>query len=192
MANAALPGFQPIQTMAPLQRRRLIVASAGTKIRGNDALIWGGASLVVATNTSAFVAGSCMGGSYINASGARVEMPNLPSTTYSGSTFFNPNANYAFIAEDGVNTTYLASAASTVMALTDLDLNLIMVLGTTTTMYSDHTLTSASKNTTATFPWRLQGILDSTQADPDTAPQHCLVKLNQGYFEPALTAGLGT
>ncbi len=191
MANAALPGFQPIQTSAPLQRRRVIVVSAGTKIRGNDAMIWGGASLAIATNTSAFVAGTCMGGSYVNADGARVEAPSVPSTTYSGSGIWNPAANYAYIAEDQVNTVFLASAAGTVLALTDIDLNLIMVLGTTTSRYSDHTLTSASKNTTATFPWRLQGFLNSIP-DPDSAPQHCLVKLNQGYFEPALTASLGT
>lgn len=191
MANAALPGFQVIQSKAPLQRKRCIAVSAGTKIRKNDAVIWNGAAIAIATSTNSAIAGASMGASYVNGSGARVESPNLPSTTYSGSTIHNPAANYIYLAKDGLDHTYIASAAGTVMTLTDIDLNLIMVLGTTTTRYSDHTLTSASKNTTATFPWRLQGILDSTQADADSAPQHCLVTINAGMLEPALTAGTG-
>lgn len=191
MANAALPGFQVIQSAAPLQRKRHIAVSAGTKIRKNDAVIWGGASIAIATSTNSAIAGCSMGASYVNASGARVESPNLPSTTYTGSTVFNPNANYVYLAKDGLQHTYIASAAGTVMTLTDIDLNLIMVLGTTTTRYSDHTLTSSSKATTNTLPWRLMGILDSTQCDADTAPQHCLVMINAGMLEPALTASTG-
>jgi hypothetical protein len=191
MANATLPGFQVVSSIAPVVRRKHIAVSAGTKIRKNDAVIWGGASIAIATSTNSAIAGASMGASYINSAGARVESPNLPSTTYSGSTIHNPSANFIYLAEDGLNHTYLASSVSTALALTDIDLNLIMVLGTTTTKYSDHTATSASKNTTATFPWRLIGILDSTQADADTTPQNVLLKINAGMLEPALTAGTG-
>ena len=192
MANSALPGFQVVQTNTQaVQRRRVTVVSAGTKLRRGDAVIWGGASIAVATTTNVAVAGALMGGSYVNADSRRVEAPNIPATTYTGTTIFNPNANYGYIPEDGVVVTYLASAAGSALALTDIDLNLIMVLGTTTTKYSDHTLTATSKAVTATLPWRLIGFLDSPQSDPDAATAHCLVKVNAGYFEPALSASLG-
>lgn len=193
MANATLPGFTPLSSGAgEVCRRRVIAVSAGTKIRKNDALIWGGAAMAIATNTSTTIGGVCMGASYINADGARVEKPNLPSTTYSGSTFNNPLANYVYIPDDPSQYTFLASSVSTALGLTDIDLNLIMVLGTTATIYSDHTVTSASKAVTATLPWRFIGTYDSTQADQDTTPQNVLLKQNLDMMTPALSAGLGT
>jgi NAD(P)-dependent dehydrogenase (short-subunit alcohol dehydrogenase family) len=47
MANPALSGFQIAMSKVGIVRRRLPAVSAGTKIRRNDAVIWGGASVAV-------------------------------------------------------------------------------------------------------------------------------------------------
>lgn len=188
MANVQVPGFIPLRQKGRqgIERRRLPIASNAGRIRKGDALKFATASVALATATNTGVAGASMGVSYVNADGARVEMPVFPaSTTYSGTTVFPHDGAFCYVPEDGADTIYMASCDE---ALTnaDIDLNLIMVLNSTTTTYSDHELDATSKNTTNTFPWRLRGFVDDAQNDPDAADARLEVSVNTGMLNPAL------
>lgn len=187
MANSALPGFLPVKTTGGgFARRRHIVASSATTIRKGDAVIWSGSALAIATVTTTAVAGGALGASYKNADGERIESVYLPSDTYSGTTVFPEDANYVYLPDDNINTEYKASVVGAI-AWTDINLNYPMVLGTTTTKYSDHTLTATSRNTTATLPWRVTGFVDGPESDPDITNAHVYCKVNAGFMEPGLT-----
>lgn len=189
MANTQRPGFIPAQTTGTdYVTRRWPVASSASRIRKGDALVWGTASMALSASAATAVAGAATGVSYTNTDGDRVDAPNLPgSLTYSGTTVF-PEDGFFVDVPDDVNTIYVASCDDAI-ANTDLNINYQMVLGSTTTRYSDHELDATSRGTTATLPWRVIGFVEGPTAlsDPDIADAAVYCQVNAGFTAPALT-----
>lgn len=199
MANSALPGFRPVYVKGGgtvTYRRGRVLTNNTTAIFQYDAVVRAATGdYTVTASTNSATEGSSGGCVYTDAQGIRRENKYLPAATLYTSTGVAPdNASYVYLVDNLVNTVFTASIASTATALTDLNLNLIMVLGagSTTTGLSAHTLTSASKNTTATFPWRFENFLiGSPLSDVDTTNAAALVTANCTFDEPALSASLG-
>ncbi len=199
MANSALPGFRPVSVKGGgtvTYRRGRVLTNNTTAIFLYDAVVRAaGGDYTVTASTNSATEGSSGGAVYTDAAGTRREAKYLPATTlYTSSGVAPDNASYIYLVDNLVNTVFTASIAVGAVALTDLNLNLIMVLGagSTTTGLSAHTLTSASKNTTATFPWRFENfVIGSPINDPDLVNTAALVTANCTFDEPALSASTG-
>lgn len=199
MANSALPGFRPVYVKGGgtvTLRRGRVLTNNTTAIFLYDAVVAAaGGDYTVTASTNSATEGSACGAVYTDAAGTRREAKYLPAATlYTSSGVAPDNASYVYLVDNLVNTVFTASVAVGAIALTDRNLNFIMVLGTgsTTTGLSGHTLTSASKNTTATFPWRLENfVIGSPINDPDLVNTAVLVTANTTFDEPALSASTG-
>jgi hypothetical protein len=200
MANVAIAGFQPESRggCTPEMIRKRVLTNNTTAIFKGDALdgAAGGDVIVTATTNAAVYSVQWGGASYVSG-GDRIERKYLPATTLYTSTGIDPgNASYVYCVANMQSQVFLASVDAAI-ALTDLNLNYIMTLGTgnTTTGLSGHLLTATSRATTATFGWRvIDFVLGDPKSDPDAA--NCKVKCmaNAGRREPALEIGgsLGT
>jgi len=199
MANTALTGIRPVYVKGGgtvTYRRGRVLTNNTTAIFLYDAIVRAaGGDYTVTASTNSATEGSSGGVIYTDAAGTRRPAKYLPAATLYTSSGISPeNASYVYLVDNLVNTVFTASVAVAALALTDLNLNLIMVLGTgsTTTGLSGHTLTSASKNTTATFPWRLEDfVVGSVINEQDLVNTAVLVTANCTFDEPALSASTG-
>lgn len=194
MANAQIPGLIPVHQLhgGTIIRARKPIASGASRIRTGDAIKFGGASVALATTGTTAIAGASMGVSYVDSNGARQESEVFPaSTTYSGTTVFPYDGAWCYMADDGVNTVYMASCDEA-QTNADIDLNFAIVLSTTSTRYSDHEVDATGKAVTATIPLRFKGFVDSPGSDPDAADAAGYYTVNAGFLEAALSASLGT
>lgn len=186
MANVQRPGFLPAQTAGTdFTFTRFPAGSAASAIRKGDAVTWATAAMALSASAATAVAGASLGASYKNADGERYDSPTLPSTTFSGTDVFAEDRNWIYLPDD-VNTVYVASCDEAI-AWTDVNLNYQMVLGSTTSVYSDHELDATSRGTTATLPWRVTGFVDTPSSDADAADAAVYCKVNAGFNSPALT-----
>lgn len=200
MANVQLAGFHPhtkgSQTCL-LVRKRVLTNNTTAIFKGDacDATS-GGDVIVTATANAALFSVQWGGASYISG-GDRLERKYLPATTTYTSSGVDPgNASYVYCVAQMQNQEFLATVDEAI-ALTDLDLNYQMVLGTgsTTSGWSGHELDATSRGTTATFPWRVMDfVLGDPKSDPDLADAKVVCMANAGRREPSLEIGgsLGT
>ena len=189
MANVQIPGLIPVHQLhgGTIIRARKPIASAASRIRTGDALKFGTASVALATSANSAIAGASMGVSYVDSNGARQESEVFPSgTTYSGTTVFPYDGAWCYMADDGINTVYMASCDEA-QTNGDIDLNFVLVLGSTATRYSDHEVDATGKDTTSTFPLRFKGFVNGPGSDPDAADAAGYYQINAAFLEPALT-----
>ncbi len=200
MANPVLPGFRPVSVKGggtvTYRRTARVLTNNTTAIFLYDAVVAAATGdYTVTASTNSATQGSSQGAVYTDAQGIRRGSKYLPAATlYTSSGIAPDNASYIYLVDNLVQTVFTASVGVAAIALTDRNLNFIMVLGagSTTTGLSGHTLTSASKNTTATFPWRLEDfVIGSPINDPDLVNTAVLVTANCTFDEPALSASLG-
>lgn len=200
MANVALAGFQPESRggLTPEMVRKRVLTNNTTAIFKGDALdaTTAGDVIVTATTNAAIYSVQWGGASYVSG-GDRLERKHLPATTLYTSTGVDPaNASYVYCIANMDEQVFEASVDAAI-ALTDLNLNYVMTLGTgsTVTGFSGHLLTATGRATTATFPWRVTDfVVGDPRSDVDAA--NCKVRClaNAGRREPALEIGgsLGT
>lgn len=202
MANIQVAGFQPYtkgnQTVELVRKR--VLTNNTTAIFKGDMVdnATGGDVIVSATANADNYSVQWGGASYVSGS-ERLERKYLPATTLYTSSGVDPaNASYVYCVDDMVNTKFRASVDEAI-ALTDLGINYQVVLGTgsTTSGLSAHELDATSRNTTATFPWRVLDfapICPPHFVDIDAADAHVICVMNAGNREPALEPGgsLGT
>lgn len=194
MANVAVAGFIPVSRgglTTPLVRKRVLTNNTTAIFKGDAVDAQTGGDIIVTAATNALFYSVAQAASYIGADGFRLERTYLPAATLYTSTTIDPtNASYVHVVEDMVNTTFKASVATGAIALTDLQLNYLMVLGagSTTSGLSAHTLDSTSRNTTSTFPWRVQDFapLGSGNNDLSLVNVHVLCQQNAGRRAAAL------
>lgn len=198
MANVAVPGFIPIVKgglTTELVRKRVLTNNTTAIFKGDSCVITGSGDVVVQSTGTTTASTVARGASYLDSTGQRVERAYLPATTTYTSTTVDPyNASYAYCVKDMVNTGLRASVDAAI-ALTDLNLNYAVTLGTgsTTSGMSAHELTATGRAGTATIPYRVtEFILGDPLSDPDSAHAHVICYLNAGAIEPALSAGSGT
>lgn len=199
MANLQVTGFIPHRVIGggTIQYRRQRVLTNNTtaifKYDAVKAVSTGDYLVASATNTAA--ASVSIGATYTNSVGVRIEDEYLPAATlYTSSGVNPPNASFIIVVDNEVQTEFRASVDEAI-ALTDLDINYQMVLGTgsTTTKLSGHELDATSRGTTATLPWRVtQFVLNSPEVDVDAADAHVFCRINRSLSEPALSDGTGT
>jgi hypothetical protein len=200
MANTQVAGFQPLMkgSQTPELVRKRVLTNNTTAIFKGDALdtTTTGDVFVTATTNAAIYSVQWGGASYISGSD-RIERKHLPAATLYTSTGIDPaNASYVYCVDDMVNTKFLASVDEAI-ALLDLNVNYVMVLGTgsTTSGLSGHELDATGRAVTATFPWRVTDfVLGDPKSDPDAADAKVVCMANAGRREPALEIGgsLGT
>lgn len=194
MANRQHPGFKPVKTTGnTFQRVRRPGPDNGSRIRMYDAVVYDGDEIVLATTTNTAVAGASLGCSYKDIStGIRYDSEVLPANNnFTGTTFFAEDRNWVYLPSDALNTRYVASVDEA-MAITDMNLNFVMVLASTTTRYSDHELDATSRNTTATLPWRVHAPFNHPGIDPDLADAWFECSINAGMLEPAASDYTGS
>lgn len=190
MANPQHPGFLPAQMTSTLLRR-YPVASSASRIRKGDAVKYTGAAVALATATNTAVAGAGVAFTYTDSDGNRKDNHFLPaSDTVSDTGNFPSDGNWCFV-PDSLNTVYIASCDEA-LTTADLDLNFVMVLGSTAAEYSDHELDATGKAGTSTFPWRLDGFVERPGIDPDAADAWVYTRVNRDLLVPALSDGSGT
>ena len=200
MANVQVAGFQPESRggmTCELVRKRVLTNNTTAIFRG-DALdqVATGDVIVTATTNAAIVSVQWGGASYMSG-GDRVERIYLPATTLYTSSGVDPaNASYVYAVANMQSQVFVASVDEAI-ALTDLGLNYVMVLGTgsTTSGLSAHELDATGRATTATFPWRVMDfVLGDPRSDVDAADAKVRIMANAGRREPALEIGgsLGT
>lgn len=198
MANIAQPGFRPIRGTNGVQisySRRRVISNNTNPISMYDAVIIDAAGDTIrATSAATAVASAACGTSYVDSRDGRKGSKDLPAATvYTGSTVDPLDSSYVFIVENPVNVDFKASVANSAIALTDLDLNYPMVLGSPSNGYSGHTLNATGRAVTATIPWRVKEFyFDNTSNDPDLINTAVYCTVNAGMIEPALSAYLGT
>ena len=199
MANTAVTGFMPysVKGGGPITYRRgRVLTNNTTAIFTHDAVVRAATGdYLVASVTTTAVESSMEGCVFTDANGARREGKFLPAATlYTSSGVAPDNASYIYLTDNVVNTAFRASVAASAIALTDLNLNYAMVLGTgsTTTGLSGHTLTATGRNTTATLPWRVENfIIGDPLNDVDLINTSVICYVNAAFDEPALTASTG-
>jgi hypothetical protein len=178
--------------------RKRVLTNNTTAIFKGDAcdMAATGDVIVTATTNASFFSVQWGGASYI-VSGDRIERKHLPAaTTYTSSGVDPLNASYVYCVAQMQDQEFRASVDEAI-ALTDLNLNYQMVLGTGSTTYgtSGHELDATSRGTTVTLPWRVMDfLLGDPKSDPDSADATVICMANAGRREPALELGgsLGT
>jgi hypothetical protein len=198
MANTQRTGFFPARRIgggAISYARKRVLTNNTTAIFLYDALdATSSGDYVVASATDDAVGGVSGGVSYVNTSGQRISAKYLPAATLYTSSGVDPdNASYVFSVEDHINVEFLATIDEAI-ALTGLNINYKMVLGTgsTVTGLSGHELDATTPATTATFPWRVTEFEINGASDPDAADASVFCRINVSLDTPALSAGLGT
>lgn len=195
MANVQLPGFIPESRggMTPEMVRKRVLTNNTTAIFKGDALdSTGSGEIVVNATTNGDIYSVQWGGASYISGGDRIERKHLPATTLYTSTGVDPaNASYVYCVANLQSQVFNATVDEAI-ALTDMGLNYVMVLGTgnTTSGLSGHELDATSRNTTATFPWRvLEFVIGDPKSDPDAADAKVRCMINAGIREPALEPG---
>jgi len=194
MANVQHPGFLPCAygtggTVSYVRRR---VLSNNTNPIGLQDAVKGDANgnvlgLGTSSTQSTAIDTVAMGVSYVNSSSERIGAKNLPaSTTYTGSTVDPVNATYAFVVENAPLAKFRASADGAI-AITDLRLNMEIILGTPVNGLSVQELDASTAATTATLPVRVLEFIFAADNDVDSADAHVYCTVNAGQTEPALT-----
>jgi len=194
MANVQVNGFHPISKggqTCELVRKRVLTSNTDPICKG-DALDTSSDGAVIAHSTEAGEVYSVQWGGASYMSGQeRLERRHLPATTTYTSSGVDPaNASYVYAVADTGTQSFLASIDEAV-TLDDIDINFQMVLtvGNTTSGWSNHELDATSKATTATIPWRLMHIVsakENPKNDPDAADSQVIVKINAGRRDPEL------
>jgi hypothetical protein len=199
MANTVVAGLQPYRvlgggTVAYVRGR--VLTNNTTAIFQYDTVVpvTTGDWIVTATGTT-YVGNVQAGGAvYTDANGVRRISKYLPAATLYTSTGVAPdNASYIFIVDDILRVQFLASVDAAI-ALTDLNLNYAVTLGTgsTVTGLSGHKLTATGRNTTATIPIRVKDfVLGDPSSDPDLADAKVICQINCDPTTPATSASLG-
>lgn len=191
MANVQHPGFLPISrggTTCEMVRKRVLTNNTTAIFKGDACIIISTGDVTVTASTNTAVAGVSMGASYVS-SGERLDRKHLPAATLYTSSGVNPdNASYVYLTSNNESQEYEASIDEA-MALLDLNLNYVMVLGagSTSTGLSGHELDATSRATTATLPWRVTDFIIDPKFDVDAADAHVKCRINAGMIEPALT-----
>jgi hypothetical protein len=200
MANVALPGFIPESRggmTCEMVRKRVLTNNTTAIFKGDALDAQTGGDVIVTATTNAAIYSVQWGGASYFVGNDRLERRYLPAATLYTSSGVDPvNASYVYCVANMHSQVFRASVDAAI-ALTDLNLNYVMTLGTgsTTTGLSGHLLTATSRNTTATLPWRgLDFVLGDPKVDPDAANCQLRVMANAGRREPALEIGgsLGT
>jgi hypothetical protein len=199
MANTQVAGFQPVRVIGGgnvSYKRGRVLTNNTTAIFLYDALkTTSSGDYLVASATNTAIASVSGGASYVNTKGQRVQDKYLPATTLYTSSGIDPdNASYVFVVEDELRVEFRASVDEAI-ALTDLGINYLQVLGTgsTTTGLSGHELDATSRNTTSTLPWRVKEfVLGGSESDPDAADAHVICSVNRSLTTAALSDGTGT
>lgn len=200
MANVQIAGFHPISKgglTVECERLRVLTNNTTAIFKGDACdQQTGGDTIVTATTNAALSTVQWGGASYMSGS-ERLERKHLPAATLYTSTTVDPaNASYVFCVKDMVNTEFKASVDEAI-AVTDLGLNYVMVLGagSTASGWSAHELDATGRATTATFPWRVNNfVLGDPKSDVDTADAWVICKANATRRDPAIEIGgsLGT
>jgi hypothetical protein len=200
MANVQLPGFIPYTKggLPPEMVRKRVLTNNTTAIFKGDAcdLQTGGDVTVTAVTNAAFFSVQWGGASYMSGQ-ERLERKHLPAATLYTSTTNDPsNASYVYCVKHMESQEFLATVDE-VLALTDLGLNYVIVLGAgnTSSGFSGHELDATGRAVTATFPWRVNDFLiGDPKSDVDAADAKVVCMQNAGRREPALEIGgsLGT
>lgn len=198
MANTALPGFEPYRVLGGgsiAYTRARVLTNNTTAIFQNDAVVVAsGGDYVVQSTGTTFTSNVSRGAVYTDATGVRVERKFLPAATlYTSSGVAPDNASYIYIVDDPLRVQFRASVDAAI-ALTDLNLNFAVTLGTgsTVTGLSGHKLTATGKNTTATIPWRVREfVIGDPKSDPDLADCAVICQINADAATPALSASTG-
>jgi hypothetical protein len=103
------------------------------------------------------------------------------------------NASYIYITDDVLKVQFLASVDEAI-ALTDLNLNYAVVLGTgsTVTGLSAHELDATGRAVTATIPIRVKEfVIGDPSSDVDLADAKVICQINCDPTTPATSASLG-
>lgn len=199
MANTAVAGFQPYNVKnggSVTFKRGRVLTNNTTAIFMHDAVVRAATGdYVVASATNTAVESSAQGCEYTDAAGTRRMGKYLPAATLYTSSGVDPsNGSYISMVDNVVNTGFRASVANSAIALTDLNLNYVMVLGagSTTTGLSGHTLNATGRAVTATFPWRVERfIVGDPLNDVDAINVSVICYVNAAFDEPALSASTG-
>lgn len=200
MANVALLGFHPESRgglTAEHVRKRVLTNNTTAIFKGDACDMATGGDVTVTAATNAAIFSVQWGGASYVSGGDRLERKHLPAATLYTSTGVDPgNASYVFCVAN-MNSQVFVASVDAAIALTDLNLNYIMVLGagSTASGWSGHILTATSRATTATFPWRVMDfVLGDPKSDPDAANCKVRCMANAGRREPSLEIGgsLGT
>ena len=198
MANTVVAGLQPYRVLGGgtvAYTRGRVLTNNTTAIFLYDTVVptTGGDWVVTATGTT-YVGNVSCGCVYTDANGVRNERKYLPAATLYTSTGVAPdNASYIYIVDDVLKVQFLASVDAAI-ALTDLNLNYAVTLGTgsTVTGLSGHKLTATGRAVTATIPIRVKEfVINDPSSDPDAADAKVICQINCDPTTPALSASLG-
>lgn len=196
MANVQLAGFHPESRgglTCETVRKRVLTNNTTAIFKGDCVAEAATGDIVVAASTSAAIYSVQWGGASYMASGDRVEKVFLPATTLYTSTGVDPvNASYVHVVANTQNQVFNGTVDEAI-ALTDLNLNYLIVLGTgsTTSGLSAHELDATSRAVTAaTGPWRVMDfVIGDPKSDVDAADAKVRCMINAGQREPAIEIG---
>lgn len=200
MANVQVAGFQPNTrggATPEMVRKRVLTNNTTAIFKGDCCDDSGTGAVIVTATTNAAIYSVMWGGASYMSGQERLERKHLPAATLYTSSGVDPiNASYVYVIKHMQTQDFVASIDEAV-ALTDLNLNYVIVLGTgsTSSGLSAHELDATGKATTATFPWRVTDfVLGDPKSDPDLADARVICMANAGRREPALEIGgsLGT
>lgn len=200
MANVQMAGFHPHTrggATPELVRKRVLTNNTTAIFKGDALDLQTGGDVIVTATTNAAIYSVQWGGASYMSGGDRLERKHLPAATLYTSSGVDPvNASYVYCVKHMQSQEFLATCDEA-LALTDLNLNYVMVLGagSTTSGWSGHEIDATGKATTATFPWRIVDfLLGDPKSDPDAADAKVVCYANAGRREPALEIGgsLGT
>jgi hypothetical protein len=198
MANTKVKGLQPYRMMSggtfAYKRARVLTNNTPAIFMFDSVIpVTTGDWTVVAVGTT-YVGNVAMGAVYTDATGIRMDRKYLPAATlYTSSGVAPENASYIYIVDDVVRAEFLGSVDEAI-ALTDLNLNYAVVLGTGSTVsgLSGQELDATGRAVTATIPIRVTDfVIGSPMSDPDAADAHVICQINVNQTIPALFAGLG-
>lgn len=195
MANVQLAGFQPESRgglTCELVRKRVLTNNTTAIFKGDALDSTGSGEIIVNATTNGDIYSVQWGGASYVSGGDRIERVYLPATTLYTSSGVDPaNASYVYCVANNSTQVYLATVDEAI-ALTDMGLNYVMVLGTgsTTSGLSGHELDATGRAVTATFPWRvLEFVTGDPKSDVDAADAKVRCMINAGIREPALEPG---
>lgn len=198
MPNIQVAGLQPYRVLGGGQvsyTKARVLTNNTTAIFLYDTVVpvTTGDWVVTAVGTT-YVGNVACGCVYTDANGIRAERKYLPAATLYTSTGVAPdNASYIYIVDDVTRVQFKASVDEAI-ALTDLNLNYAVVLGTgsTTTGLSGHELDATGRAVTATIPIRVKEfVIGSPMSDPDAADATVICQINADPTTPATSASLG-
>jgi len=198
MANTQNHGYTPLKVRGggcvEQTRKRVLTNNTTAIFRGDGCIAVATGDLIVNATAATFLSTVSCGASYVS-NNERLERNHLPAATLytaTGNTILPDNASYIYCTADNVNTVFEASVDEAI-ALTDLNLNYLQVLGAgnTTTGMSGHELDATSRATTNTIGVRVIDFIRNGRWDITAADAHVECVINIGSYEPALSANTG-